>query len=49
MFDRAITYGFLEIPSEFELISEPANTAFESQLLRAESDHRRLQSSLNLL
>jgi len=30
MFDGSTTYGFLEIPSESELISEPASTAFES-------------------
>jgi len=51
MFDRAITYGFLEIPSEFELISEPANTAFEVDFSEPKAValcHRRLQSSLNL-
>src|SRR5499433_1573429 len=51
MFDRSITYGFLEIPSEFELISEPANTAFEvdfSEPKAVDLCHRRLQSSLNL-
>jgi len=30
MFDGSTTYEFLEIPSESELISEPASTAFES-------------------
>src|SRR5215510_3712315 len=53
MFDRSTTYGFLEIPSESELTSEPANTAFESRLFRAESGRLVLspfqQSSLNLL
>lgn len=51
MFDRSITYGFLEIPSEFELISERANTAFEvdfSERKAVDLGHRRLQSSLNL-
>ena len=32
MFDGSTTYGFLEIPSESELISEPASTAFEVTL-----------------
>src|SRR5262249_37115780 len=46
MFDRSITYGFLEIPSEFELISEPANTAFEVDFSEPKAValcHRRLQ------
>jgi hypothetical protein len=32
MFDGSTTYRFLEIPSESELISEPASTAFEVTL-----------------
>src|SRR5215831_11005991 len=51
MFDRSITYGFLEIHSEFELISELANTAFKVDFSEPKAValcHGRLQSSLNL-
>ena len=44
MFDRSTTYEFLEIPSESELISEPANTTFESELLSCHEYERKERS-----
>ena len=38
MFDGSTTYEFLEIPFGSEPISEPANTAFESELVSVEGD-----------
>jgi hypothetical protein len=45
MFDGSTIYEFLEIPFGSELISEPANTAFESELLSCH-EYRRKRARL---
>jgi hypothetical protein len=44
MFDGSTTYEFLEIPFGSEPISEPANTAFESELFSCHEYERKERS-----